>query len=202
MEYSSEWIHILKNIGLDILEKSENLKNLTDIIISILGGICVITGIYYLKNLKEKKYAATFGFWVQLIAKLKRIKNRLEEDNNLINHMFSQDSRSRWTNAAAPAYQSDIDELKSIAQRTLDIIDSASDQMPAYPGWTDDYTFLMDFLDDLFRYDIGNPNERFKYNGVHTIEERNQYVTKVCDTLGRLISGIENAQKAIEKALF
>ena len=202
MAFFYEWMSILKNVGVCILDNSENIKNLTDIFISTVGGVCIITGINYLKNLKEKKYAATFGFWVQLNVKLKMLKKRLDEDQNLLNHMFSEESRKHWTNMAAPSYDSDIAELKDIARKTLDLIDTASDQMPAYPGWTEDYSDLIDFLDDVFRYDICNSKERFKYDGIHSIETRNEYVGKVSTTLKRLIEGIKKAQTSIEDDLF
>lgn len=101
---------MLKRVLVCALENSENIKNLTDIIISVLGGICVITGLNYLKNLKEKKYAATFGFWVQLGVKLRMIMKRLEGDKNLVNNLFSEEARNSWTNIAEPPYHGDICE--------------------------------------------------------------------------------------------
>lgn len=202
MECNGDYLNILKGIWVYTLENSDKLKNLTDIIISILGGICVITGLNYLKNLKEKKYAATFGFWVQLGVKLRMIMKRLEGDKNLANNLFSEESRTSWTNIAEPPYPDDIKELKSLAEKTLELIDTATDQMPAYRGWTEDYSKLIIFLDDLFQYDISNAREKFKYTGVHPVETRDDCVDKACATIKRLLEGIEDAQKSLERDLF
>lgn len=89
-----------------------------------------------------------------------------------------------------------------MAQKTLALIDTATDQMPAYRGWTEDYSKLIVFLDDLFQYDICNAREKFKYSGVYQIETRDACVDMACATIKRLLEGIEEAQKSLEKDLF
>lgn len=191
----------LLEVGKILFNNSEPVKNLAETLISIIGGVCAISGILWLKDLKNKQNTAIFGFWSQLVVKLKILKKRLESDYSLINNLYPVESQEVWTNIAAPPNRSDIEMFMDLAQETLTFIKDAEDQMPAYRGWTNDYAALIDFLDDVLYYDISLPTDKFKFLGKLPVSERNTYVSSICSLLSRLIEEIEKTQKQVEKKL-
>ena len=133
---------------------SEIIKSLAEVFAAIAGGVCAIKGIFLLRNLKERKLMATFGFWSQLVIKLRMLKKRLEHSPALVNNLYSPKAHELWPNIAAPLEADEIDEFISISNEVLLFVKAASDQIPAYVGWTDDYSNLIDFLDDVLYYNI------------------------------------------------
>lgn len=200
-----EWIGSIWNIllatGTTIFTNSENIKNLAEVFAAIIGGVCAIKGIYWLKSLRDKKIEATFGFWSQLAIKLKFLKKRLENNHNLINNLYSRKAKEPWLNVSAPPEKEPLNEFKGLAAEIVPFIKDAPDQIPAYRGWTDDYSKLVEFLDDILYYDISMSDAMFKFEDPCLVKERDKYVDNICKIMSRLIQEIEKAQKGIEKEL-
>lgn len=200
-----EWIRSIWNtllaVGDTIFTNSENIKNIAEVFAAIIGGVCAIKGIYWLKGLRDKKIAATFGFWSQLAIKLKMLKKRLESNHNLINNLYSIEAKKSWLNISAPPEKESLNEFKGLVEEILSFIKDAPDQMPAYRGWTDDYSKLVDFLDDILYYDVSIPNAMFKFDDPCSVEDRDKHLDDICKILSHLIEEIEKAQKSIEKEL-
>ncbi len=200
-----EWIRSIWNtllaVGTTILTNSDNIKNVAEVFAAIIGGVCAIRGIYWLKGLRDKKIAATFGFWSQLAIKLKMLKKRLENNHNLINNLYSSEVKKYWHNISAPPEQEPLDEFKGLVEEILSFIKDAPDQMPAYRGWTDDYSKLVDFLDDILYYDVSVSDAMFKFEDSCSAEDRDKYIDATCEIVSHLIEEIEKTQKSIEKEL-
>lgn len=201
MEYCNDIMNTLKCIGNSFPMSMDIVKTFVDIIVAIIGGICAIKGINLLKTLREKKVAATFSFWSQLCVKLKMLGSRLEDDPSLINNLYSADSQTTWSTAGAPPDSQDLCDFDAICVETFEFIKKAPDQIPAYLGWTDDYTELISFLDDVSHYDIKNCSSRFKFTENYSINERDEYVSSICKVINRMIDNINKAQKDAEKIL-
>ena len=73
--------------------------------------------------------------------------------------------------------------------------------MPAYQGWTDDYSKLVNFLDDILYYDIAKSDSLFKFENSCPFSDRNKYLDNICGVLSHLIQEIEETQKNVEKEL-
>ena len=203
MEYILKFINILKRMFDWVLTNSGDIKNIVDVFAIIIGGVFAIKGFNYIKSLREKKASATFGFWTRLSVKLVMLKNRILEDNGIINNLYSVKVRDTWPSRGAPSHDESIKEFLKIASETLDLIKSEPEQLPAYKGWTEDYLKLIQFLDDIFHYDISNPNNYFKFNTVPTsIERRTKYCEEICDTIDRIINGIKKTQETAELKLY
>ncbi len=200
-----EWIVSIWNTllatGTVLFTNSEDIKNIAEVFAAIVGGVCAIKGIYWLKGLRDKKIAATFGFWSQLSIKLKMLKKRLENNHNLINNLYSSEAKESWLNVSAPPEKEPLNEFKGLVVEIVSFIKDAPDQMPAYRGWTDDYSKLVDFLDDFLYYDISMSDAMFKFEDSCPVEDRDKYVDTICKVLSHLVQEIEKAQKSIEKEL-
>ncbi|MBE7065563.1 MAG: hypothetical protein E7384_07130 [Ruminococcaceae bacterium] len=200
MEYIIYFLDIIKWVIIKILQYSEQLKTIAEISILIIGGISAIKGINYLKSLREKRALSTFSFWTHFNIKLLMLKNRLDNDHSIINNLFSEEIRATWNNTGAPCSDENLKSFLLLASETLVLVKSTSDQMPAYPGWTDDYLELVNFLDDIFHYDISNPTSCFKFYKVPTtVDMRNNLCIQICETMNRLSNGIKKVQKETEK---
>lgn len=187
--------------GITIFKNSEYIKNIAEVFAAIIGGVCAIKGIHWLKSLRDKKIAATFGFWSQLAIKLKMLKKRLENNHNLINNLYSSEAKKSWLNVSAAPEKEPLNEFKGLVEEIVSFIKNAPDQMPAYRGWTDDYSKLVDFLDDILYYDVSMSDAMFKFEDPCPVEKRDKYIDAICKILSRLIQEIEKAQKGIEKEL-
>lgn len=201
MEYCNDIMNTFMCISNSFPKSIDMVKAVVDIIVAIIGGICAIKGINLLKTLREKKVAATFSFWSQLCVKLKMLVSRLEDDPSLINNLYSTTSQTAWSTAGAPPDSQDLCDFDAICNEAFEFIKKAPDQIPAYLGWTDDYTELISFLDDVSHYDIKNCSSRFKFTGNYTMNERDEYVLSICIVINRMIDNIKKAQKDAEKIL-
>lgn len=90
-----ELSRILCNIMNCILNLG-NWKTFSSIFLSVITGVSIIKGLGYLKNYKEKTNAATFTFWTQLRMRIFVLMRWLEEDNSLVNNLFSPSSKDTW----------------------------------------------------------------------------------------------------------
>ena len=122
MEYIVLLWNILQAVGKTILTNSENIKNIVEVFAAIIGGVCAIKGISWIKGLRDKKIAATFGFWSQLVIKLKMLKKRLENNYNLINNLYSDKAKESWSNVSAPPEKEPLDEFKRLVEELFSFI--------------------------------------------------------------------------------
>lgn len=176
----------------------ENIKDCTSIFLSIVTGVSVIKGLNYLKGLKEKTNAATFTFWSQFRIRIYELMNWLEADNTLIDNLYELKLRDAWESELTQ--DSDRVEIyKEKVKETIEYIEKTPDQMPAYIGWTSDYTKIIGFLNDLIQYDICNPKKYFKFSSNQTIKDKKQYCDDICKTMRKLCEKIEQKQREIEK---
>lgn len=196
LEYLYIWWNILYNINNNIMY----LETISHIFINIITGVSIIKGIGYLKGLKEKTNSATFNFWSQLRARLGEILSWLEDDYSLLDNMYEPVARNAWQSELA-SREERVKDFKKIVEETINYIKSTPDQMPAYKGWTNDYIFLIAFLNDVIKYDVTNANRYFKYRGQISKPERDNICKNICVVLERLCIGITDKQIRIENQI-
>lgn len=186
-----------------ILMQAENIatvKDLSYIFLNIALGVGAFKGLGYLKTYKEKRSAATFTFWIQLKLRIMEIKSWLENDFNLINYLFDENARSLWESDSADL-DSRILNFKNIIVEAKKFIENASDQIPAYLGWIDDYNEFIQFLNDVIQFDICIGDDYFKFVGEQSVNVRNMYCKNKCQAMQRMCDGIEVRQKKVEEEL-
>lgn len=163
-------------------------------------GVSAIKGLAYLKTHKEKREMATFTFWTHFRIRVMEIERWLNNDYNLINYFFDENSRSTWES------ESGDDELrlqffKGIVEETIQFMKKTPDQMPAYIGWSDDYTEFMLFLNDIIQFDICNGEDYFKFQKEGNTEKRDEYCKRICEIMNRICDGILDEQRKIEEGI-
>lgn len=176
------------------------LVDISSVFFNIVTGVSIIKGIGYLKNLKEKTNSATFNFWSQLRARLWEVLSWLKDDYSLLDNMYESIARRSWQSNLASGEQR-VEEFKQIVMDSLEYIKTTPDQMPAYKGWTNDYNFIVSFLNDVTKYDILNQYKYFKYKGQISKTDRDKNCQDICDTIERLCNGITNKQIEIENKI-
>lgn len=200
IEYFGKAWNILIMLVHKIVENTSSINDLSQAFLAIIGGICAISGIRFIKSLREKRAASLFSFWSQLSVRLRQIKSRLEMDNSLVNNLYSPQVKASWTSGAASCVEEKMRDYKKLVESTLEYLKSAADQMPAYNGWVNDYIQIVDYLDDLIMYDILDSSNGFKFN-TGTESDRTAYCNDICVVIERMISGILLEQNAAEKKL-
>lgn len=177
-----------------------DFKDVTIICLNIITGVGLIRGFFYLKSLKEKRYAATFTFWIHLRIRLKELLSWLENENGLICNLYDSKIVAEWESFLPPEKER-IVEFKMKVEETIQYIKSTPDQMPAYKGWTADYNVLIDFLNDVIQYDICNSKKYFKFKK-GTMSDMKTYCDSVCNSIRKLCNNIEEKQNDIEIEMF
>lgn len=179
---------------LQILSQPDLISDFVEIMSKIVVGVVSIIGIMYIKPLKDKTITATFTFWSQLKVRLSEIRVRLEADEGILWNIYEQKSQERL----APT-MTRVQELKDEIQNTLDYIKKTPDQMPAYQGWSGDYTKLISLLEDCLVYDICDDKHHFKpvTDGGKIVD----YNTEIRTVINKICSEIDRRQKYIEKKI-
>lgn len=178
----------------------DSFSSVAGIFLSIVTGVSMIFGMRYLKSLKEKKLAASFSFWSQIKLKIIRLHNYLLWNKEIINNLYSSESRIRWEEKEVAMQQ--LQEFKELAVDILNYLDKTPDQMPAYIGWSKDMLEFIDFLSKIVQYDICNNNSMFIKDGIVEKAERDAYYAEICNTMQSLIDGIQIGQNKLEAKLF
>ena len=168
--------------------------------LSIITGVSIISGLRYIKSLKEKTTAATFTFWSQLSMRMRELLIWLKADYSLLDNLFSPESRRQWEIISTES--DELEKFVAKVESTISFIENSPDQMPAYIGWTNDYNCFTEFLYDIIKYDIRDSDHNFKFSEFKGIEFRNQYCNNICIIMERLCKGINERQESIEKELF
>ena len=150
-------------------------------------------GIGYLETLKEKKAAATFSFWSQLTVRLCELKTALYYDIRILNGLYSENIRKLWANTSG-APSNIVNKFYQDAHETLLFIKSASDQMPAYKNWMEDYKELIAFLVDVIQYDIRDLGRGFKFTTEENCIDPIDYRDSICQTIDNLLNGMKSEQ--------
>lgn len=193
---SSDVIHKIEIISNNI----NDIKTFSEIILNIALGVGAVKGLIFLKSFQEKRAAATFTFWLQLKVRMMEIKGWIENDKKLVNYLFDEESRSTWESESSEVSPR-LSAFKEIIVETIQFVKKTPDQIPAYCGWTDDYTEFIKFLEDTIQYDICNGGDYFKFYSPQTVADRDAYCDNICKILGRMCDEIERKQKEIEKRL-
>ena len=194
-----EYFCFLWNIIYKVISNPDVLESYCNIISDILVGVVAIIGVGCLKPLKDKTLSATFNFWSQLRVRLLTIKKWLEQDCGLLDNLYSPESKIN-INILTPE-DTRIMEFKKNVQSTLEFIENSNDQMPAYIGWSKDYSQMIAYLEDMIVYDIGDPRRFFKFQHQITESDRKKYRDEICTTIFKICHGIEEKQNQIEKRL-
>lgn len=184
-------IHII----LEELSQPHLISDFVELMSKIVIGVVSIIGIMYIKPLKDKTMTATFTFWSQLKVRLTEIRVRLEADEGILWNIYEQKSQEKLS-PTMPRVQ----ELKKEIQNTLDYIKNTPDQMPAYQGWSGDYTRLISLLEDCLVYDICDDKHHFKLV-TDDDEIIVDYNTEIRAIISKICSEIDRRQKYIEKKI-
>ncbi len=178
----------------------DSLSTVAGTFLSIVTGVGILFGMSYLKSLKEKKLAASFSFWSQIKLKIVRLQNYLLWNKEIINNLYSTESRLYWEEKEVAMEQ--LQEFKKLASEVLGYLDKTPDQMPAYKGWSNDMINFIDFLSKIVQYDICKSDDIFLNKKIVEKEERDLYYADICKTMKNLIDGIQKGQTDLENKLF
>lgn len=176
-----------------------NVSEVSKVFLNITTGVCAIIGIGYLRKLREKRNLSVYSFWQQIRVRIGAICSWLESDYSLINNLYTPEIRL-VRESELTEDPNRIEEFKKLAIQTLEYIKQTPDQMPAYRGWTEDYTVIIEFLDDVIRYDISNPDNFFKFIKDDDIKI-DAYCNGVIECMQRLCKEIKLRQIKTEKKL-
>ena len=189
------------NIIKYVLDSLYYIKDVASIFLSIVTGVGIIRGFYYLKTYKDKTHMATFTFWLQLKIRLTELSSWLKNDMGLVCNLYSQESKRAWESSLAPD-EIRIRQFKENVEETIRYMKTTPDQMPAYNGWMKDYNILIDFLNDVVQYDICNSSKYFKFTEQKSEKDMEDYCNKICQSIDNLCDQINKKQIEIEKELF
>lgn len=187
--------------NLSILDFLDGINNFASIVVSILGGICALKGINYLRILRQKKADAVFSFESQLYVRIYQIRVLIGNNEFLFTNLFSETAKESWGDKSA-AHDEKTKQLYENVKETLDYIKEATDQMPAYKGWVNDYAELIKFLTEVIHFNICDPRRDFKYTTPCDESKRTSYFRATRDMLDRLLTGIKEDQNKYEGGIF
>ncbi len=175
-------------------------RDWVEIIVNIITGVILISGIRYLKPLKEKTISSTFNFWAQLNIHLNQISLYLENNVELLDNLYSVKVRQSWDKLSEQTER--LEDFKRVIISTVDFLKSTPDQMPAYEGWSSDYHKLIQYFNEMIIFDICDGNNHFKFDNDETITDREDFRNDICKLIGEICTGISEKQKKVEKNLF
>lgn len=183
--------------GVDILEYIENGVSLSS---NFFALVVIIIGLSWLKPLKEKQNAASFTFWSQLRVRLIKVHGHLMANDMCLFYLFDPTVCEGWDGVLAPDPEI-FRSLRDTVEETLNFLQGADDQMPPYPGWTNEYTELLGYLTDIVAFDICNPKAKFKYMETVEYGDLLGLRNKVCNLIESISTKIEAKQVFIENKL-
>ena len=128
-----------------------------------------------------------------------RLYGLLSVEIGLLNNMYPPEERKNWETINPTAEK--LATFKNSVEETLAYLQSTTDQLPAYIGWSEDFSKFMQFLANVTQYDIEASDEKFVESTDGIIKDRKMYWEDVCKTMQRLQEGIENRQKMVEKKI-
>ncbi len=175
----------------------EQINQIFTIANSIFAMVVIIIGLNWLKPLKEKQSAASFTFWSQMYIRLMKIYGYIKSNDKCLFYWYSPEARTEWQGILAPN-QDEFEQLKAIIDETLSFLQDANDQMPAYYGWTDDYTKLLSYFTDMIVYDICDSEKNFKFHELTNYDDYLSLCQSICEIIKSMCSQIKNKQKIIE----
>lgn len=167
---------------------------------SLLSVVVIIIGLSYIKPLKEKQKMASFSFLSQFRIRLIKISSYLKESNNNLVYLFDGEARSSWTEMVQPN-PTTISDFKITVKETLEFTQNATEQMPAYFGWTNDYNELLVFLTDMIVYDICDSTSKFKFGSNATYQELVNHNVSVYQCIDKVCDRIKAEQVKMERSI-
>lgn len=188
-------------LSLSCLDTLDAIESAVNILGTIAGGICAVSGIRYISILRKKRLSATFSFWIQLRVRIEELRRTLSNDNSIINGLYSHEVRTAWNNRGSLANDEDVERFYNNAQETLQFIKNVSDQIPANKEWLSAYMNFIDFLIDISQYDIRNYSADFKFTNSETLEHRQEYCTKICNIMDTILKEIKCKQNEVASKL-
>lgn len=194
---SGETIRCIYNLFIAL---SNDMKNIVEIVVAIIGGICALKGISYLQTLKEKRVAAIYSFWSQLSVRISELYSFLDSNHSVINGLYSENVRMSWSGDNSIVSDDSVNKFYQNAIETLAFIKNVPDQMPAYPNWMSDYQSFIKFLITVLQYDITDLEKNYLYNdNTISIEDRDKYCNNICNVMDRLLTGMQHEQEETGK---
>lgn len=151
--------------------------------------------IFLLYSEKEGQYMLNELTSMRII----RLYGLLSVEIGLLNNMYPPEERKNWETINPTAEK--LATFKNSVEETLAYLQSTTDQLPAYIGWSEDFSKFMQFLANVTQYDIEASDEKFVESTDGIIKDRKMYWEDVCKTMQRLQEGIENRQKMVEKKI-
>ncbi len=205
-EENMEYLVTLMNINqtnADNVNKVNLLKQMDQVLKisnSLLALVVIIIGLRWIKPLKEKQSAASFTFWSQLRIRLIKIRGYLKSNDQCLYYLYSPGVRNKWDAILAPSPM-EFTSLKDAVEETLIFLQSAEDQIPPYPGWTDNYTNLLYYLTDIVIFDICDSSGKFKFTNSVDYSHLSNLQELICNLIDSMCTEIVNKQEDIEKKL-
>lgn len=174
----------------------ENIGQFFTVANSLLAVVVIIIGLNWLKPLKEKQKAASFTFWSQIYIRLVKISSYIKSNPNCLFYWYSSTARAEWHGILAPALNEFL-PLKTMVEETLSFLQKAEDQMPAYYGWTNDYSNLLNNFTDIIVYDICL-NTKFKFQEVVSYSDYLERHKSIYSLIDLMCEKIKTKQISIE----
>lgn len=184
------------------IEQIQNIvticKDFFSIILSIITGLCALTGVSYIKALKNKKLEAASGFWIQILSYLLELKNLMGNNRLALDFLYSKDAKNNNENIGNRSNENRL-ELSDMSQKVLALIMGSNNQIPVCRGWTQRYIKLNELL-----YDLSHLKDDYysKWDEWDNGVSRENYYKENIDNLNKMISAIIKYQKDIENKLY
>ena len=154
-------------------------------------------GYRYLNSLKDKALVAAFSYWTQLRVRLFLIITSVETNIDVLDNMYPPSERIKWKSILP--MKEEIDSLYDQVINTIQFLQQAEDQMPAYLGWTDDYNMMLEFFAKIIQYDIREPDKHFMQG---TKDDRDRLWCDAKMSMDKIICEVTKAQKRAEGRLY
>lgn len=203
-----EYFYLTYNINTkDCVEQTNTIEkifscgdSIVSIIVEIILAIVGVCGIRYLYKIREKNYNATFGFYCRLKVRLCRIIKIINKDykDYIFDRFSQQNSRKDIDLKNAENIKIDIEDLAETAKETLEFLKKEDNQMPASENWSNNYSTLLDFLEDCknisdenyYKWQSSDSNMKDTYYKLHN------------DNLHSMLEYINDRQNYLQKKLY
>ena len=189
------------------INESQSIINILTIISSLLSIGLVIYGVTSLGRFKEKKDSASFTYWTQFRIHVVMMKEYLEKYPQICDNIWNTESR-RCAAREGAIVKGVLKEFQDECTNFLDFVKGASDQIPAYRGWTKDYSEVITCTTDMIVYDVTDSTHKFKHRfsseGIEInveLAEMEDYYRSFLNYLQRMDKGILDCQINIEKKI-
>ena len=167
--------------------------------VDCINLLLLLYGCTYISSLRNRKREAVFGYWSQLIVRLRVIRESLDHNYALLNNMYSDSIRDRYEEGTPDEWC--IDVFRGQVDDLVEYLKTVDSQIPAYRGWSNDFDIVLRFASYVTIFDITKPDSMFIDKLLDGFQERDAYCEELCSTLSNIINSIQREQLRYERML-